>query len=217
MHYTIYKITNKINGNFYIGKHKTKNLDDGYMGSGKLIKAAIKKYGKENFTKEILEFFDTEEEMNEAEKRYVVLGEGSYNICPGGQGGWGYINNSGLNWTPEKNKRISGFKNFTLEQRRYYAVVNKSHLYIEKYRENVKLGLANPPKRHRPMSEEHRNKIGKANSIKQKGSLNSQFGIRFKWMNKNNINKKVPLQETNDYLSNDWVFGRSKSNSTMLI
>ena len=44
MHYTIYKITNKINNKFYIGMHQTKKLDDGYMGSGKRLKLAIKKY-----------------------------------------------------------------------------------------------------------------------------------------------------------------------------
>ena len=36
--YTIYKITNKTNGKFYIGLHETKDLLDGYMGSGISLK-----------------------------------------------------------------------------------------------------------------------------------------------------------------------------------
>ncbi len=46
--YTIYKITNLINNRFYIGMHRTKNINDYYLGSGKLIIQAIEKYGEEN-------------------------------------------------------------------------------------------------------------------------------------------------------------------------
>ena len=92
MYYIIYKITNTLNGKYYIGKHQTTDLNDGYLGSGKLLKRAIEKYGVEHFTKEILHIFDNEVEMNAKEKELVVICEESYNLCPGGRGGFGYIN-----------------------------------------------------------------------------------------------------------------------------
>lgn len=99
MLYTIYQITHRESGKCYIGKHQTNDLNDGYMGSGHLIRRAIQKHGKEAFHKEVLHVFSTEEEMNEKEKELVTsefcLREDNYNLCPGGQGGWGYVNASG--------------------------------------------------------------------------------------------------------------------------
>lgn len=101
MKHTIYKITNLINGKIYIGKHKTKNINDGYMGSGKRLIAAIEKYGIICFDKEILFEYDTEEEMNSKEKELVTeefcKRSDTYNICEGGNGGFSYINRLGLN------------------------------------------------------------------------------------------------------------------------
>jgi group I intron endonuclease len=50
----VYLITNKINNKKYIGSSRKENIDPHYLGSGKLIKQALQKYGKENFIKEIL-------------------------------------------------------------------------------------------------------------------------------------------------------------------
>lgn len=86
-HY-VYQTENLINGKTYIGRHSTDKLDDGYIGSGKMLKRAIKKYGKENFICTPMCYFDTYEESVEEEK-FLVTKEyckdiNNYNIVEGG-------------------------------------------------------------------------------------------------------------------------------------
>lgn len=116
MFYYTYKITNLINGKIYVGVHKTENLEDGYMGSGKALKSAKSKYGLINFRKVILMMHDSEEEMFEIEALIVdsafIKRRDVYNSKLGGLGGWDHIVE---NMTPEKrqqitNKRIETFK-----------------------------------------------------------------------------------------------------------
>jgi group I intron endonuclease len=86
----VYKITNLLNNKIYVGKSKYNNPN--YYGSGKLIKQAIKKYGLDNFKKDILQTCFSESELNEAEKKWIRdlnsrdrnIG---YNIAHGGDGG----------------------------------------------------------------------------------------------------------------------------------
>ena len=88
-HLYIYKITNNLNGKTYIGQHKSNLKDDNYFGSGTVIKQAIKKYGKENFTKTIIQECLTQEELNKAEIQWIKkeksIGKAEYNIAGGGQ------------------------------------------------------------------------------------------------------------------------------------
>lgn len=88
----IYKTTNLINGRIYIGKHSKSYYDPSYYGSGKILKKAIKKYGKNNFSNELLCEANSEEELNLLEKKLISeykLKYGSliYNIAEGGTGG----------------------------------------------------------------------------------------------------------------------------------
>jgi group I intron endonuclease len=85
----IYLTTNKINNKKYIGL--CSRIDENYLGSGKLLKAAIKKYGKENFTREILYETNDREELSRKEKEFIekynaVVSNDFYNICDGGYG-----------------------------------------------------------------------------------------------------------------------------------
>lgn len=86
----IYKTTNRINGKVYIGQDKNNNPS--YYGSGKKIQSAIKKYGKENFIKEILEECIDEKHMNEREIYWISYYKSQdrkigYNISEGGKEG----------------------------------------------------------------------------------------------------------------------------------
>lgn len=89
----IYKITNLKNNKIYVGQD-TKN-NPKYYGSGTYLKRAIKKYGKRNFKKEILERCKTTEELNQVEKHWIKKLNSKnkkigYNLTDGGDGAVGY-------------------------------------------------------------------------------------------------------------------------------
>ena len=121
MKYTVYKTINKVNGKYYIGLHQTKNLDDGYLGSGILLRRAIEKHGIENFSKEILHIFDNEQDMINKEKELIVISEETYNLCEGGKAaGFSYLNRTGKNVYGKNGQAGRGLEN------------------LEKYREKIR-------------------------------------------------------------------------------
>lgn len=103
MQYFIYKTTNLINNKTYVGIHQTENIDDGYIGSGLHFLRAVKKYGKDNFKREILEYCSSYDELLEKERILVneewVRDISNYNLKTGGQ-------NTGI-LSSESKKKIS--------------------------------------------------------------------------------------------------------------
>lgn len=92
----IYKTTNTINNKIYIGKD-CKNKPN-YLGSGKILLIAIKKYGKQNFKKEIIDIAATQVELQQKEIYWIDFYKSrdkniGYNICVGGEGGDTISNN----------------------------------------------------------------------------------------------------------------------------
>ena len=94
MNHYVYEITNLVNGKKYIGKRSCHCPieEDKYMGSGTLLIRAIKKYGVNNFKKEILQVCETSEMAYTYEELYTVQvnawdNKNYYNLKRGGRGG----------------------------------------------------------------------------------------------------------------------------------
>lgn len=205
MFYTIYKITNKINGKIYVGKHQTKDLNDSYMGSGINIRRAINKYGIENFEKEILFIFETEVEMNAKEAEIVnedfVNREDVYNICYGGHGGFGYINNSNIlkmhgKKQSDHQKNVAKETMLELNERLKNDVKMRS-MWLKSVSERK-----NDHFKGKTHTEETKKKMQKS---KNNGEKNSQFGTM--WITDGYNNKKIKKDVVN--MPEGWYKGRS--------
>lgn len=144
----IYKTTNLINGKIYIGKRKGE-FTTSYKGSGKYLKNALNKYGVENFSVEVIEYCETLDIQNEREKYWISyyrnLDTSMYNIANGGDGG------DLVTCLPAED-----YAKFT----KHMSELNK-------------LGVIGNKGKH--LSDEHKQKIGKANT----GKIHSQ-----EWINK---------------------------------
>lgn len=112
----VYLIVNKINGKTYVGQRKSTKAcsSDKYMGSGKHLKCAQKKYGIENFEKFLIQYCNSKEELDKQEifwiAEYKNRGKAEYNICAGGRGGCGIGEehyNYGKHLSEETKRKIS--------------------------------------------------------------------------------------------------------------
>jgi group I intron endonuclease len=142
----VYKTTNLINNKIYICQHLSKVFDSKYLGSGTKIKKAIKKYGKENFRKDILEYCNSKQHMNEREVYWISCFNSrnnniGYNRTIGGEGVIGV--------------------SLTEETRFKLRESHKGHKHSEETKR--KMSLAGKGKKKSPFSEEHKRNLSKAN------------------------------------------------------
>lgn len=211
MYYTIYKITNTINDKYYIGMHKTTDLDDGYMGSGKFLKRAIKKYGIQNFKKEILHLLNCEDDMRSKEKELVVVSEATYNLTPGGKGGFNPLAPYSENGKKTGLLNAKNFKNGKIKGSQWWFTP-------EGQRERGKIGIAVLRKKYanggwtgsgKKHTEESKQKMRKSAVGKQIGNKNSQYGTY--WITNGIENKKIKKEELDKWLSIGYNRGRVQS------
>ena len=184
------------------------------MGSGKRLKSAIKKYGKENFHKEILYICADEKEMNLREKILVVPDtETNYNLSKGGYGGFLYTNE--IYWTKDKrlehNRKYSpyGTKQHT-EKLKNNGVYKKAGVASRKWfeslsKEDKKRLFSNSSFLGRKHTKETKDKISKG-AEKRLGNKNGSFGTC--WITNNLVNKKIKKDELDNWLELGYHKGR---------
>lgn len=190
-HYT-YKVINNLTNRYYLGMHSTNNLNDGYLGSGKRLWYELKKYGKENFTIVILNYFDSRESLIEAEKKLITKedleNKNCLNLKLGGDGGF-------IDEEHERKFRIAALKFL------------KESWKDEKYREKMRIISSNNLKKQHKLgkmrydtfknkchSEETKEKM-RQHKGKQKKERNSQFGTCWIYNEELKINKKIKKEE----------------------
>jgi hypothetical protein len=197
-HYT-YKTTNLINNRYYLGMHSTNRLDDGYLGSGKRLYYELNKYGRDSFKFEILEQFNSREELVQAEISLItehdLKNPNCLNCKPGGQGGFS---------SPE-------------HAYKFHAAGGKAvrKILAERLRERLKTDLeyratlVERVKKHKKdwtglqHSSETIQKMKDARTGQGKGDKNSQYGTC--WITNEDKNKKINKGDT---IPEGWRLGR---------
>ena len=153
----VYKTTNLINGKSYIGKDKHNNPN--YLGSGRRLQSAIKKYGKENFKKEILEHCDSYDELRDREVFWIrkfnaAESKDFYNVA-------------------EENYGDGNFKGFAEEDWKKFSEkmskISTERWKDEAFRETQSKGLINW---HKNMSTEER--LDRSNKLRKSWEGNKE-------------------------------------------
>lgn len=167
-HY-IYRTTCKITNKYYIGLHSASEINDGYLGSGKILKRSVNKYGKDNHIFEILEFCEDRKTLHIKEAEIVnsilLTDPLCMNLATGGSGskndthrktGWKMppmSDSHRQNMIIARNNRAP----YSEETRKKMSESHKNLVRTDEHKENNRLAVKNSEKFQTKMkSTEHR-------------------------------------------------------------
>ncbi len=187
--------------------HSTSNLEDDYIGSGKRLWLSIRKHGRENHEREILEWFPDRDSLKAREKELVnealIQDLMCMNIQIGGGGGFNSVEQ-------QKNRSVLGGK-ATAEKLKtdpeYREKVRKrvSEKNIELH---IKGKLKSPDWTGKKHKDHSKKMIGEKNSINQKGEKNSQFGTIWIFNPKENKAEKINISDLEEFIQKGFRRGR---------
>lgn len=230
----IYKTTNLVNGKIYVGKHRSPQLDESYLGSGIHLSNAVNYYGKENFIVELIDTAESLSELNDKEKLYIQELNArdpniGYNIACGGDGG-----QEGLTYkhTEEAKQKIrdswktrshtlsaeerakirSGYANMSEDKKQERSEKLKIALTGRSLPEDVKTKIGNSIRGQKRTPEQIANMCRAqqnrpATSEKTKEHLRTVGKGRI-WINKDGVSKMIYPEEFISYTNLGWSKGR---------
>lgn len=207
-HY-IYKTTCLVTGKFYVGMHSTDNLDDGYLGSGKILNYSRKKHGDQNHKKEIIEMCPSREALKLREREIVneqLLADSlNMNLKYGGDGG-------GKLWNQQHSEKFhkAGYRAMMAIKDLSAASKKAWSNHREKMEVTCKATLIRvQPKAVIAAASERSNEKRKATFAAighQQGTKNSMSGKI--WMTKDGISKPQPKHLMEELINCGWEKGR---------
>lgn len=200
-HY-IYKTTCLTTGRYYIGMHSADRIDDGYLGSGKQLWNSIRKHGKENHRREVIEMFESREILRKREEELVdddlLKDEMCMNIRRGGEGGWDFVNEHDLSPLQRPETMSAEVEKRTRQGNALGGT--------KSWEWRKKTGTPPPTFAGHRHSAERNKRAGEIISVKISGTKNGAFGSR--WVHSLGSVRRCKVNELPMLLSSGWVLGR---------
>lgn len=213
LYHYIYKTTCLVTGRFYVGMHSTDDLEDGYLGSGKILGYSITKHGRENHRRDIIEMCPSREALKLREKEIVneqLLADPlNINLKYGGDGGFDHLNSAEAIdarrwtfaiWADAGHNR----QRYLLQNDPGYRAKRMPSILRAVRLASAASRAANPNGTFsgRKHSEETKQKMRKPKNV---GSANSQFGTC--WVT-NGTPVKIKKEQLDEYLIQGYRRGR---------